>query len=156
MNGGIGIIEMLKRTNLLALVGGGINPKFPTNQLIIWDDHQGKIISKLRFNDNIISVRLRNDKIIVLTRNKFYAFIHYDSARLFQCAMEIQYKLETGSLETKEELEKMKLLSPEQRDALHNKNLESAEGLMCLLFAAARDKVNILELVKTLPNSRTR
>ncbi len=89
-------------------------------------------------------------------RNRFYAFIHYDSARLFQCAMEIQYKLETGSLETKEELEKMKLLSPEQRDALHNKNLESAEGLMCLLFAAARDKVNILELVKTLPNSRTR
>ena len=65
---------MLKRTNILALVGGGKNPNFPLNQLIIWDDHQGKIISKLRFNDNIISVRLRNDKIIVLTRNKFYAF----------------------------------------------------------------------------------
>ena len=74
MNGGIGVIEMLKRTNILALVGGGKNPYFPLNQLIIWDDHQGKIISKLRFNDNIISVRLRNDKIIVLTRNKFYAF----------------------------------------------------------------------------------
>ena len=74
MNGGIGIIEMLKRTNLLALVGGGINPKFPTNQLIIWDDHQGKIISKLRINENIMSVRLRNDKIIIITRNKFYAF----------------------------------------------------------------------------------
>ena len=65
---------MLKRTNILALVGGGKIPKFPTNQLIIWDDHQGKIISKLRFNDNIMSVRLRSDKIIVLTRNKFYAF----------------------------------------------------------------------------------
>ena len=88
-------------------------------------------------------------------RNRFYSFIHYDSEKLFQYAMEIQYKLETGFLETKEELEKMKSLSPEQRDALHNKNLESAEGLMCLLFAAARDKVNILELVKTLPNSRT-
>ena len=89
-------------------------------------------------------------------RNRFYSFIHYDSEKLFQYAMEIQYKLETGFLETKEELEKMKSLSPEQRDALHNKNLESAEGLMCLLFAAARDKVNILELVNTLPNSRTR
>ena len=74
MNGGIGIIEMLKRTNILALVGGGKNPKFPINQLIIWDDHQGKIISKMRFNENIISVRLRSDKILAVTRNKFYAF----------------------------------------------------------------------------------
>ena len=74
MNGGIGIIEMFQRTNLLALVGGGKNPKFQINQLIIWDDHQGKIISKLRFNENLMSVRLRNNKIIVLTRNKFYTF----------------------------------------------------------------------------------
>ena len=74
MNGGIGIIEMFQRTNLLALVGVGKNPKFQINQLIIWDDHQGKIISKLRFNENLMSVRLRNNKIIVLTRNKFYAF----------------------------------------------------------------------------------
>lgn len=74
MNGGIGIIEMFQRANLLALVGGGKNPKFQINQLIIWDDHQGKIISKLRFNENLMSVRLRDNKIIVLTRNKFYAF----------------------------------------------------------------------------------
>ena len=74
MDGGIGIIEMLKRTNIIALVGGGTNPRFPTNQLIIWDDHQGKIISKLRLNDNIINVKLRSDIIIVLTKNKFYAF----------------------------------------------------------------------------------
>ena len=74
MNGGIGIIEMFKRTNLLALVGGGKNPRFPTNQIIIWDDHQGKIISKLRFNDNIMSVRLRSNKIVAITKNKFYAF----------------------------------------------------------------------------------
>ena len=74
MNGGIGIIEMFQRANLLALVGGGKNPKFQINQLIIWDDHQGKIISKLRFNENLMSVRLRDNKIIVLTRNKFYTF----------------------------------------------------------------------------------
>ena len=74
MNGGIGIIEMLKRTNLLALVGGGKNPYFHPNQLIIWDDHQAKIISKLRFNENILSVRLRSDKIIVVNRNKINIF----------------------------------------------------------------------------------
>ena len=74
MNGGIGIIEMLKKTNILALAGGGKMPCFPLNQLIIWDDHQGKIISILRFNDNIINIRLRNDKIITVLQSKIYIF----------------------------------------------------------------------------------
>ena len=74
MNGGIGIIEMLKKTNILALTGGGKIPCFPLNQLVIWDDHQGKIISMLRFNDNIINIRLRCDKIIVVLQKKIYIF----------------------------------------------------------------------------------
>ena len=65
---------MLKRTNILALVGGGKAPYYPPNKLIIWDDHQGKIISKLRFNENILNVRLRNDKIITVLENKIYIF----------------------------------------------------------------------------------
>ena len=65
---------MLKRTNILALVGGGKVPCYPPNKLIIWDDHQGKIISKLRFNENILNVRLRNDKIITIFQNKIYIF----------------------------------------------------------------------------------
>ena len=74
MNGGIGIIEMLKKTNILALAGGGKLPCFPLNQLIIWDDHQGKIISILRFNDNIKNIRLRDDKIISVLQKKIYIF----------------------------------------------------------------------------------
>ena len=74
MDGGIGIIEMLKKTNILALVGGGKSPKYPPNKIIIWDDHQGKIISKFRFNENVINVRLRNDRIISILENKLYIF----------------------------------------------------------------------------------
>ena len=62
MNGGIGIIEMFQRTNLLALVGGGKNPKFQINQLIIWDDHQNKPLSDLKFNSFVRNVKLRKDK----------------------------------------------------------------------------------------------
>ena len=43
----------------------------------------------------------------------------------------------------------MESMSPEEKDAYHLLKLERAEGLMCLLFAAARDKAKILELVRT-------
>ena len=74
MSGGIGKIEMFKKTNILGLVGGGKTPCFPTNKLIIWDDHQGKIINELRFNENILNVRLRSDKIISVLPKKIYIF----------------------------------------------------------------------------------
>ena len=74
MSGGIGKIEMFKKTNILGLVGGGKTPCFLTNKLIIWDDHQGKIINELRFNENILNVRLRSDKIISVLPKKIYIF----------------------------------------------------------------------------------
>lgn len=79
----------------------------------------------------------------------FLRCIDYDSDALFHEAMKIQERLETGQLETKEELESMKFMSPEQRDFFHMQKLENAEGTMCIFLAATRDKTLIKELVLT-------
>jgi WD40 repeat protein len=66
------MIEMLNISNILALVGGCDYPKFSPNKITIWDDHQGKIVSQIRFNSDVIKVKIRKDSIIGVLFDKIY------------------------------------------------------------------------------------
>ena len=74
MNGGIGVVEMLYKSNFLALMGGGRVPKYSKNKLIIWDDHENKIISELKFTTSIMNVKLKKDLLFVVCQKRIYVF----------------------------------------------------------------------------------
>ena len=92
---------------------------------------------------------------------RFLKAVDMNSDDLFAYAMRIKDKLETGTLETPDEMAEMAKMSPEQREKYHMMMLEIAEGEMCLYLAAAKDKIKIQELVKImdeeiLPRTRGR
>eukprot|EP00658_Telonema_sp_P-2_P038786 TRINITY_DN27763_c0_g1_i1.p1 TRINITY_DN27763_c0_g1~~TRINITY_DN27763_c0_g1_i1.p1 ORF type:complete len:399 (+),score=85.52 TRINITY_DN27763_c0_g1_i1:139-1335(+) len=60
-NGGIGVAEMLFQTNILALVGGGREPRWPPNEVKLWDVHQEKELGWLTFKHEVKNVKMRRD-----------------------------------------------------------------------------------------------
>lgn len=81
---GIGIVEMLYKSNILVLVGGGKNPKAEKNKVMIWDDCQNKCIADINFkNEEVTGVKLRRDTIIIATINKTYVY-NFEDLKLKQ------------------------------------------------------------------------
>jgi len=50
----------------MALVGGGLNPKWPRNKVIMWDDLEVNKIEELNHNSEVRGVRMRPECVIVL------------------------------------------------------------------------------------------
>lgn len=74
MNGGIGIIEMLNQSNILALVGGGKKPKYPNNEFNLWDEEKEKELVKIKTNTKILNIKIRENKIYIVNQNKILVF----------------------------------------------------------------------------------
>jgi len=74
MGGGIGIIEILNSTNIFGLVGGGKNPKYPVNELIIWDQEKKVELSKIKTKKKILNIKLTENKIFVVNFDKIFVF----------------------------------------------------------------------------------
>lgn len=72
--GGIGLAQMLHRTNYLALVGGGRNPRFPQNKVIIWDDLKRRPALSLEFFSPVLNVLLSRTHIVVVLVAKVHVF----------------------------------------------------------------------------------
>ena len=74
MNGGIGRVEMLYKSNFLALIGGGKIPKYNNNKAVIWDDHEKKVISELKFITPVINVKIKKDLLFIICHKRIFVF----------------------------------------------------------------------------------
>ncbi|MCO5574726.1 hypothetical protein L7F22_028516 [Adiantum nelumboides] len=67
---GFSIVEMLYRTNLVALV----LPRYSSNKVIIWDDHQGISTGELVFRSVVRAVRMRFDHVAVILEHRIFVY----------------------------------------------------------------------------------
>ena len=66
LNGGIGVVKILEKSNIFCLVGGGKNPRFSPNTLIIWDDKKDEITNEYRCNSFIINCYIKQTYIFII------------------------------------------------------------------------------------------
>jgi len=71
---GLGVVCMLFRTNILAFTGGGKNPRFQPQNVVLWDDRNTRVMAELRFKTVVRSVQLRRDLVVVATSNKVWVY----------------------------------------------------------------------------------
>ncbi|XP_067408457.1 WD repeat domain phosphoinositide-interacting protein 4 isoform X6 [Emydura macquarii macquarii] len=89
--GSVALVEMLHRSNLLAIVGGGGNPKFSEISVLVWDDARegkdgkDKLVLEFTFTKPALAVRMRHDKIVIVLRNRIYVYSFPDNpTKLFE------------------------------------------------------------------------
>lgn len=66
--------QLLYRSNVTALVGGGLNPKYPLNKVMIWDDRRQRVSGEMTFRSEIKSIRIRLKHVVVALENKLFIY----------------------------------------------------------------------------------
>jgi hypothetical protein len=76
--GGIGVVEMLFSSNIFALVGGGSNPAFPHDRVVLWDDQQKTCLGdhEIHCTKPVRAVKFHKNLLIVVLEDKIKVHDH--------------------------------------------------------------------------------
>jgi WD40 repeat protein len=58
----------------MAIVGGGKNPEYSPNKVMVWDDHSQQSIGELVFRTPVKCVKLRRESIIIVLEHRTYIY----------------------------------------------------------------------------------
>ena len=80
--GSIAKVAMYSRSNLLAVVSGGLHPKFPSNVVRIWDDKLKKFVLQFTFGSEVLNVLMCRGKMIAVLRNCVHVMSFPNNSKL--------------------------------------------------------------------------
>lgn len=86
---GVGIVKVMYRFNIVALVGGGKHPLAPPNKCLLWDDDKKKIECELEYVNCVRAVEMTKDTLVVATDDTIRVYN-------FQQKLNELYKFKTG------------------------------------------------------------
>eukprot|EP00043_Microstomoeca_roanoka_P004481 m.49923 g.49923 ORF g.49923 m.49923 type:complete len:370 (-) comp12512_c0_seq1:59-1168(-) len=70
LGGGVEIAQLLNRTNIVLLVGGGERPIDAPNRVCVWDDIKGKIIHRIELKSRILNILVKKTRLVVVLQEE--------------------------------------------------------------------------------------
>ncbi|KAF6775882.1 hypothetical protein AHF37_04430 [Paragonimus kellicotti] len=73
---GVGYMDMLFRTNILGILGGGHHARLPSNVACLWDGIKQQFLLEIACASEVKAIRLRRDRIVIVLADavKVYTF----------------------------------------------------------------------------------
>ena len=82
------MVTMLFKTNIFGIVGSENNPDYKQNKVLIWDDSTKKILCRMTLKEKVLNLKLRRDRIIIVSNTKINIFHYSTSGFQLVCSLE--------------------------------------------------------------------
>lgn len=71
---GCSVVSMLFRSSILAIVGTGVNSRYPKDAVTVYDDQSGRTIGEVNFRTPVLNTYMTREKIFIIFENKVFVY----------------------------------------------------------------------------------